>query len=96
MNTNNNETIHTRVTILEVEHAESKKKIDTLTDGFSSLNLNLVKLVTSINTAVRMGLGCGLFVVSLISGLWAYHTYSTNLLTKNVEHSEYRIDNRRL
>jgi ABC-type uncharacterized transport system permease subunit len=82
---NNSEDIHDikmRVGILEIAHIDNTSKIATLIESFNSLNLNLSKLITSINIAVKMAIGCGLFVITLTGALWSYHTYTTDQLIR--------------
>jgi len=77
-----------RVSHLESAHTENNTKILSLIESFNLLTLNLSKLTTSINVAVKMAVGCGTLVVFLTGGFWAYYTHSTDLLIKQITISQ--------
>lgn len=84
---NNSEDIYdikARVSLLEASHIDNTSKITILLDSFNALNLNLTKLTSSINTAVKMAVGCGLFIITLTGGFWTLYTHSTDLLIKQI------------
>jgi hypothetical protein len=67
----------TRISLLEAAHLDSVAKVNTLVDGFHTLNTNLAILIASINSAIKTILIGATFSAALVGGLWGYHTFIT-------------------
>jgi predicted DNA binding CopG/RHH family protein len=70
--------VERRVAYLEAFQVDTTKKIVDLVDGLNELNLNLTKLTTSINIAIRTVLLGAAFATTSLAGLWGYHTFITS------------------
>jgi len=77
-----------RVSHLESAHTENTSKILTLIESFHKLTVDLTKLTTSINLAVKMAIGFGSIMVILTGGFWAYHVHTTDILIKQLTISQ--------